>query len=524
MADVFRLFDVPDELLIYILGFLPHDALDACQQSSRFLSNVINSSVELQYLRALDVAQLTENPTTTTPIVDRLAALRARETAFFEVKPSWKRSIPVSFLPAGLYELSAGLFFLGESSRNALRYIKLPSEPDRAGVPPIEWERIAVSSPTVIIDFGLAIEEHDLIVLATLYVWVSQDKESISTLFPISTPTPLQVYVPGLPREGVIKLEFLAMSTHQPHPQARGPIEVQTSHWDLPNIILEIVGDHVVFVVAYAHAGLHGPNDTVYIYQWRTGKLVKQIIGGQRTYFGAVFLTPDVLMLPNTVAASLELWRICSEELTPVLTLHLPRVMPGVRIQLMTARGEPNPSASRLRKDARVPFSTSAEDSIIVFHVNFPGQRFLLFIHRRALLVVLAAHPEPGDTVGYAQWGPDACRWLNAAGMIMDWITTTSGQRCVLLPRQTPAPFILLDFNANNSERSGRRLKPQDDPFTMDHGIWAEAVGTRLPCHVAGSALQYSGYDGASLDDERIIALRRNNAHQVTAVDVFYFG
>lgn len=109
MAEVFRLYDVPPELLVHILSFLPHDALEACQRTSRFLFNCINSCVELQYIKALGVAQMTDNPATTIPIVDRLTALQARETGFLEVKPSWRRSIPVTFSPAGLYELSAGM-------------------------------------------------------------------------------------------------------------------------------------------------------------------------------------------------------------------------------------------------------------------------------------------------------------------------------------------------------------------------------------------------------------------------------
>ncbi|KAJ7135496.1 hypothetical protein C8R43DRAFT_1021276 [Mycena crocata] len=490
MAD-FRLLDVLPELLIQILFFLDLDDLHSCRQTCRFLSDVIETSIEIQYLMARLTAQVADNPSSTLPASERLALLHAREDAFALVNPSWACSIPVTFVASGLYELSAGFFFLGEDPRKALRYIELPSE--QSASPP-QWERITLSSPqSTIIDFGLAIEEHDLIVIAT--------------------------YTPIFgTNQGLVNMECRAMSTHLPHPQAQKTIEVHTSHWGIPNIILEIVGDHIVLVVSYAHTITP---DHVYVYEWRTAKLKMTIEADCRTYFGAVFLTPEILMLPNTITATLELWTIPSEQTTPTLTLHLPHLLPGMRIRLMTARGEPNPSLSKLRKLERVPFHSTAEDSIIVFHIKFLGPEFLLFIHRRALLRLLESH-DTGESCSYTEWGPDICRWLNAAGMITDWITMTSGQRCVLLPARASASFYILDFNPHTTDES-HCYPPAEDPFEAN-GIWAEAVGSRLKCHVTGSASQFSLYNGASLDDERIIALRRNVLRQIGAVDVFYFG
>ncbi|KAJ7662067.1 hypothetical protein DFH06DRAFT_1191362 [Mycena polygramma] len=514
MADHFRLLDVPPELLVHILSFLSLDALHECRQVSRFLAEFISSSIELQYLVATALANVTDNPSTTIPIFERLAKLQARELGFAEVNASWMVSVPVTFQSSGLYELSGGLFWLGEHQRQALRYLELPSEPVREDEPPPEWERISLpSSERMIIDFGLAIDEHDLIVMATF------------------TPTGGVVEASRHDVTGMVRLEFLTVSPpHPPHPQARGPIDVHTSSWGLPNVILEIVGDHLVFVVVYAYSTNEvRPEDHVYVYEWKTGKLKLEIRAECRTYFGAVFISPDVIMLPNTTTATLELWSISSGQQTPTLTLHLPRLVPGVSIRTMTARGEPNPAVS-LRPNRRVPFHSSVDDSIIVFHITFPGPgllgpgpMFLLFLHRRALLALLATHT-PGDTRSYAEWGPDICRWINAAGLVMDWITTTSGQRCVLLPQRLPTSFILLDFNPYTAHAKAQNcLPPEDDPF-MDYGIFAEAVGSRLPCHIAGSGDRFSLYTGVSLDDERIIAFRRNLSRQISAIDIFYFG
>ncbi|KAJ6588506.1 hypothetical protein B0H19DRAFT_1248157 [Mycena capillaripes] len=512
MTECFRLLDVPPELLVHILSFLPIDALHECRQASRFLFDFINTSIELKYKMATEVAGVSDNPSAPIPISDRLIKLQARETAFEDVDPSWRLSIPVTFTPSGLYELSGGKFWLGEHQRTALRYIELPSEPAEEDAPPVEWRRIPLpSSNSKIIDFGLAIDEHDLIVIATF--------------------TPTGVLEDNGELEGLVKLEFLTVSApHSQHPQVRGPIDVQNSSWGMPNVILEIVGDHLVFVVGYAYAtGDDRPEDRFYVYEWKTGKLKLEISAEGRTYFGAVFLSPEVIMLPNTTTATLELWSISSGQTTPTLTLHLPRLVPGVRIRTMTSRGEPNPAVS-LRKDRRVPFHSSVEDSIIVFHINFPGPGpglgplFLLFIHRRSLLTLLATHTA-GDTCSYAEWGPDICRWVNAAGLVMDWITTTSGQRCILLPMRLPTSLILLDFNPYKAHANPSHcIPPEDDPF-VDYGIFAEPVGSRLPCHVRGSNEQFSSYSGVSLDDARVIAFRRNSLfRQISAVDIFYFG
>ncbi|KAJ7093962.1 hypothetical protein B0H15DRAFT_831449 [Mycena belliarum] len=508
MDESFRATDLPPELFVHILSFLPNNTLCACLQASRLLHETIKNSTELQYYMERNVARVNDNPYSPLPAVERLRMLRAREDAFDEMKASWATSVPVPFPTSGLYEVSAGFFFLGELQRQALRYLELPS---KILGPPPQWGSIPTPNPaSVIIDFGLAIEEHDLVAMATM--------------------TPTGRVVDEVP-EGLINLELLTMSEpHAPHPQARGAIEIHTSIWGLPSIILEIVGDYLVFVEGYRYRRFGSeppPNDHVYVFEWKTGKLRMRIEADSGTYFAAVFVSPDVLLLPNTITAALELWTIPpatqDTEPEPALTLHLPRLVPGQRIRLISARGEPNPSVYAPRRPARLPFQSAPEESIIVFHLNFLSAQFLLFTHRRALLALLRAH-EPGDAVGYAEWGPDVCRWIDAAGMNMDWITTTAGQRCVLILDRPISPFFVLDFNAGTARGVGRRtMDPDEDPFGH-HGIWAEAVGSRLKCHIRRGQQEFSVYDGVSLDEERLIALRRNPVRQIGAVDLFYFG
>ncbi|KAK7042337.1 F-box domain-containing protein [Favolaschia claudopus] len=501
-GEPFRLLDLPPEIFELVFTFLPIGALLSVQRCSRFLRDFVDSSVALQYQILTEKAQVTDNAESSMPITDRIGKLLAREKAFGKADPSWRISLPIMFSASGLYELSGGMFWLGESHRKALRFIELPSTPFDEDNPP-RWRRIALpSGASTIVDFGLAIEEHDLIVMATI---TPTDEDDMNSL----------------------KLEFFTVSEpNQPHPKAQGPIEVERTKLGPPGVILEVVGEHLVFAVTYGFAPGRQPSDSVYVYEWKTRKLKLKLTAECRTYFGVVFLSPDIIMLPNTVANRLELYSISSDQQAPLLTLHLPRLVPGLSIRTMTARGEPNPQAS-FRRPSHVPFHSSVEDSIVIFHVHFAGPaqiyQFLLFIHRRALLKLLADH-SPGDTVDYADWGSDLCRWINATGLVMDWITQTSGQRCVLLPQRSPT-LILLDFNPHKTRANPLNCIPNEDDAFEDYGIWAEPVGSRLPCFVVGSKSDEGDlYAGASLDDHRIIAIRRNLMRRVCELDILYFG
>ncbi|KAJ6610510.1 hypothetical protein B0H10DRAFT_1913390 [Mycena sp. CBHHK59/15] len=510
-SEPFRLLDLPSEIFIHVLSFLSLESLCASQQLSHFFHETIRKSVLLQYQIASAIAQVTDNSDCLS-ISDRLLMLRASESAFSQMKPSWTQTIHVPFLAAGLYELSGGLFFLGEHSRCALRYVELPTEPPRAWEPPVPWKRLAVKAPKRIIDFGLAIDEHDLIVVATF----NPADGGLASIV-----------------EGTVALEFLVMSTHQPHPEAQGPIEVYKSHWGMPNVILELVGDHLVFVTAFPLQLASAPPDHVYVYEWRTGKIKMHIEAKNSTYFAAVFLSTDMLLLPNANTAMLELWPIASEQTAPALCLRLPRLNPTAHFLYITARSEPNPALPHRPKRARAPFHPSAEDAIIVFHlmlrvhVGRPPAVYLLFTHRRALLALLTAGG--ASPRSYSEWGPDICRWLSGTGINTNWITTTSGQRCLLTVTAQPAPLFLADFNRTHFLQNTDPQKvweTGEDQFA-EHGVWAEPVASRLVCLLLNSEEKYA-YDSASLDAERIIAIRRVESTQARApigiVEVLYFG
>ncbi|KAJ7698177.1 hypothetical protein B0H14DRAFT_3529054 [Mycena olivaceomarginata] len=440
----FRLLDLPPEILAYIFTFLPNAALHTARQSCHFLSAFITSSVELQYQMAVEVAQVTDNPTSPIPISERLARLRAREEAFGEVNATWKVSVSVPFPASGLYELSGGMFWLGEVNRKALRYIELPSRPAEEGAPPMEWGRIALpSKESVIIDFGLGIEEHDLIAMVTFTPSVDQ-------------------------YEGLVKLEFFTVSApHVAHPEAQGPITVENTRGaGKPNVTIEIVGEHLLFILVYAFSpGRARGLDSVYLFEWKTGKLKWKNTAESGTYYGGVFLSPEVIMLPNTIAARLELWSTVPEQKAPILMLHLPRLVPGRSIRTITARGEPNPQGT-YRKPRRMPFHSSVEDSIVLWILPSRGPRCTCTPSCSSSTAARCSRSSPrtrpATRAATRTGAPTSAAGSTPAGWSPSW-------------------FIMLDFNPAKA-RAHEVLQPEDDPFC---GLWdlggARGVAAAVP-------------------------------------------
>ncbi|KAF7319382.1 F-box domain-containing protein [Mycena chlorophos] len=554
-----HLLDLPPELLIHALSFLDAATLEACAETCTLFESIIQSPA-LQYAIACGISGVSNNPEFhLDSLSDRLRILRDREAAFARGKPTWKREISVPFQAAGLYELTGGLFWLGEQSRKALRWIPLPTEPDE--IP--QWQRLEVVAEhetSAIIDFGLAVEEHDLVMVAK-YSWTGSD-----------------------PSLGYVSLHPYCISTGAPHPLAKGPIVVLEQHRGQPRVSMEIVGDVVVFMTGTTVFGWNPPADLndaepdrFFVFEWRTGVLRKEMNASPKTYYGFAFITPDIIMLPNKHDAVLELWDISTKEASwtaPVLALQLPILGPRTTIQYWTTRCEPNPAIyTHGGHPSRFPFSPTTDDAITVFHITFQALdpntgapasgQYLFFIKRRSFLEMLQKHvivpPSPGDAfagpygIPYSAWdGPAHCMWLPARGLVTDWITTTAGQRAMIL--STNGQVYLFDFNVDRGhvtlrdhivEESQRELQdeskqpqprgvdslrrwvsflPMDDVAQFAFG---QRVGSRLPGayrQIDTSTLGQARYAGASLDEARIIGLKKDGTRRIIAVDVLFFG
>ncbi|KAJ7074575.1 hypothetical protein C8F01DRAFT_1100994 [Mycena amicta] len=544
------LLDIPTELLIRILSCLDSDSIQICRNTCPAFRAIIQSSSALQYImecRGAGVMPVVDNPSLA-PISDRLSALRAREAAFVHLKPTWATEIPIPFdSNGGNLELKGGFYFLGEQSRKALWWVPLPVERDEK----VEWKRreiVAEGETAAMIDFNVAVEEHDLLIVAK-YSWTGANASS-----------------------GVITLHPYCISTMQLHPLANGPIEVISSRLGQPAVTLEVVGDVVVVIVgfhlfSFAPEGSDLQPDRILVYEWKTGLLRKEASAAPRSYYGQAFLTPDIVMIPNMLDSSLELWDIsASQSITPMLTLYLPSPKGGVLF--FTTRCCPNPSA--YENSAGFALSSDPLDAIIflqVFDAAPDGAQYLLLMRRQALLEKFQQHVRPMPPVvttsseplalPYSAWGESICRWIKAEDIAMHTIISTVGQRCVMV-KKTPhgRSVFMLDFNVhpthlqrlngrelweekgnalfnsneNRRETSPSRweLVPPEDDVDIDYGMFTEPVGSRLPCYTRQLSSEtendFSTFKWAGMDEAWIIGVKTDPENQERSLEVLYFG
>ena len=159
------LLNLPNELIIQILFDLPHQDLISCQLSNNTLYTIIKNSVLLQLRIALSTFKATDNPSCSLNVSERLKALKHSEEAWSLLRKDFKRRIAVNHQESGIYDLSAGVFLLGNATRTALHYVKLPSSVEDN----VEcWKKIQLDhSEGTIIDMGFCLYEHDLLAIIT---------------------------------------------------------------------------------------------------------------------------------------------------------------------------------------------------------------------------------------------------------------------------------------------------------------------------------------------------------------------
>ena len=152
------LLKLPPEILVQILQDLDRIDIFSCQLTSKYLDHLIRGSVVLQYNVALDAANAQVNPCVSLTIAEKLRALKSSEDAWAFLRPDFKASIPVTHNQSGVYDLTGGVYLLSNSTRTALHYLKLPGKEGDESY----WK--VLRSDKSIIDIGLSIFEHDLIV------------------------------------------------------------------------------------------------------------------------------------------------------------------------------------------------------------------------------------------------------------------------------------------------------------------------------------------------------------------------
>lgn len=155
------LLDLPPEILTHILLCLPTASVLRCKRLNQYLQNLISQSVELQYHIRRGLSELLDNPHCKLSVSERLDCL-LKENRWEELDLNFKESFHIPFTTSGIYDLTGGIYLLGNVSRKVLHYIYLPSEPNQE----VEWKEVRLDK--TIIDMGLCVYEHDLLAVITM--------------------------------------------------------------------------------------------------------------------------------------------------------------------------------------------------------------------------------------------------------------------------------------------------------------------------------------------------------------------
>ena len=265
------------------------------------------------------------------------------------------------------------------------------------------------------------------------------------------------------------------------------------------------------------------------------------------SYSGLVFLSENVIVIPNTQTNTLEIWDIFSTNQIPgpACILQLPELSPENSLFSITCRGEPNPIGRGSQFESDKPFYHSAHEAIILFHIRIRVHlgdpvahqqlggdalhTYTLFVHRKALCEIYEQQcaetsSKSGDSFGgdpipipWSAWGPPITRWFPAdSSNATRWITTTAGQRGIFCGshQAIACQYVVLDFNSESLQRAeslSLDVKNRIQCFRhweaiQAEGVFKEPVIGELPFVICASESYYA-WDGAMIDEERVLGL-----------------
>ena len=169
------LLDIPPEIVTRVLLYLsPHDII-SCGRTCRMLHNLCSCPV-LRYLVQLERCAVSDDLRPGLGYLERLRILENREEAWATLDFRRSGNISVPFDSTCTYDFTGGALILGTRPPYAdhertfgYSYISLPSLSDSEDQE-LEWKGFNLE--TEILDFGLAVHEHDLIAALTACVFL----------------------------------------------------------------------------------------------------------------------------------------------------------------------------------------------------------------------------------------------------------------------------------------------------------------------------------------------------------------
>ncbi|KAI9059862.1 hypothetical protein FKP32DRAFT_1595876 [Trametes sanguinea] len=519
---------LPAELLIEVLSHLEVKYLLRCRLVCRYLRDIIQKSVQLQYNIELEADGLVDGIGCPLTIAERYALLLQRRRRWRHLR--WSQIVPISApgrcqayeLVDGVFASSAATGFIASPH---LSFTWLPTEREPART--IEWA-----------DVGLRVRDFAIDPSQDLMAIVAAEAGS------------------DLPDNIGLRVVLRTMSENKPHPLAANTELRDLVPFELGTSFIQIFDD-VVGVFFW----VHGPG--LIIFNWRTGKIVVKV-ADLRLPLGVydfAFLTSRAYMI--TVASgqgSIEIYTFSgdadvaassqpgqsstatADSLLPtqVAVLSLPAVKPGQAVQRFSTHSSPFVA----RRTPGRPFETSPDCKIHVMELSYGDQniRFHLFVRNRYLL----SYIPPGVGSGaifepvrksWDEWGPDNTRFLPLMGRF-EWLRYVHGERIILpslplmhVPGSTTPPrlMMMLDFNVH-PKRIDDPVPLEDETGTTNNivhndeyhdgppfydRVFEERIVSRLPFvrrirerPGLGFQREYSGY---MMDHEHLIGMRSSD-------------
>ncbi|KAM6499901.1 hypothetical protein JOM56_005409 [Amanita muscaria] len=375
--------------------------------------------------------------------------------------------------------------------------------------------------------FGTAVHEHDLIVN-----FISSD-----------------IGNQGDMRQHSLNLILLKFSTGDYPPLARHPqnhLQVYRSPEPRPFLASSIVGDNLALVF---HSRDGTSSDKLLIFDWKTGHKRLEHVATKHAYTNSslVFVTPELLLVPNLILSRFEVW-------------HPSHPHPNPPVQILSQYPLSHvPTTLTILAAVERP-----EDSIIIINVHlesFEHARYgsyMLIMHRHALCdpdygsVRLDAQsksvsttPHQGSsplTRGFAnspnststypptlsKLGPPISRWLRdetRAGVTQAGrFPTAAGQRYAFLipdPRnRRKLTLSVADFNPHNVRRNAEMMaqlrggnnsrdgnNEEELEILYHKGVFSEDVYMGLKCVVYHAQDEYDR-DLVLMDEDRLLGLK----------------
>jgi hypothetical protein len=225
------------------------------------------------------------------------------------------------------------------------------------------------------------------------------------------------------------------------------------------------------------------------------------------------------------------------DNFSSILTFSLPAVHRDITITNAMLRCEPpplerisssHPSSTRSRLDhpfkSQRPFRASPDSRTMTLSMNMETQEDrkgftfvisakLLLDHIRSALQKGAKEMQGGQEIKWEEWGSKCCR-LFEGRTPQQWICFICSTRLVL--EAAEESFIsVLDFNPYTIRRIERRDGGgsksdiiRDESVTSDKDVFVDDVVTTLPYRCTSMHLEYGGWGGVMIDEERILVVK----------------